>query len=122
MPRSHIPSPGLEPSSLDASRHGGPELVTKTLDPVLVPVWFAPGQVGVAGERGQVTFCRGAVDSADEGCVDLVVEVEATPDWQITDVRFWGLPGHRWHLDFGRGDRLADQLAGLARNLPSELA
>ena len=28
-------------------------------------------------------FCQGEIDSADDGCVDLVVDVEATPDWQI---------------------------------------
>jgi hypothetical protein len=44
-----------------------------------------------------------------------------TPDWQITDVRYWGFPSDRWHLDFDRGARLGDQLAGLAQLLPSEL-
>jgi len=67
------------------------------------PLGFAPGQVGVVGERGQVIFCRVAIDSADDGCVDLVVDLEATPDWQITDVRYWGFPSDRWHLDFDRG-------------------
>ena len=112
--------PGLVEESALAG-HDGPDLVTETLDPVLVPLGFAPGQVGVAGERGQVIFCRGEIDSADGGCVDLVVEVEATPDWQITDVRYWGFPSDRWHLDFDRGVRLADQLAGLSQILPSEL-
>jgi hypothetical protein len=96
-------------------------LVTEVLDLVLVPLGFAPGQVGVVEARGQVIFCRGDIDSADGGCVDLVVEVEATPDWQITDVRYWGFPNERWHLDFDRGVHLADQLAGLAQILPSEL-
>jgi hypothetical protein len=112
MPRSRIQS---------RSGHGGPGLVTEILDPVVVPLGFAPGQVGVVGERGQVIFCRGEIDSADGGCVDLVVEVEATPAWQITDVRYWGFPSDRWQLDFDRGARLADQLAGLAQILPSEL-
>ncbi|MGH2455477.1 MAG: hypothetical protein ACRDHD_04390 [Candidatus Limnocylindria bacterium] len=96
-------------------------LVAEILDPVLVPLGFAPGQVGGVGERGQVIFCRGEVDSADDGCVDLVADLEATPEWQITDVRYWGFPSDRWHLDFDRGARLADQLAGLAQTLPSEL-
>jgi len=69
-----------------------------------------------------VVFCRGEVDSADGGCVDLVVDVEATPDWQITDVRYWGFPSDRWQLEFDRGARLPDQLADLARTLPTELA
>ena len=126
MPWSHFPSrsghtgPGL------GSEHGGPDpiveiLVAEILDPVLAPLGFAPGQVGGVGERGQVIFCRGEIDSADGGCVDLVVEVEATPDWQITDVRYWGFPSDRWHLDFDRGARLADQLAGLAQVLRTEL-
>jgi hypothetical protein len=96
-------------------------LVPKALDPVLVPLGFAPGQVGVVGQRGQVIFCRGEANSADGGCVDLVVDVEATPDWQITDIRYWGYPANRWHLDFDRSGGLADQLAGLSRSLPSEL-
>lgn len=121
MPRSHTASPGLEPSSLAASRHGAADLVTKTLDPVLVPLGFAPGQVGADRERGQVIFCRGEVDSADGGCVDLVVDVEAAPDWQVIDVRYWGFPSERWHLDVARGARLADQLADLAQLLPIEL-
>jgi len=110
--------PGISPRS----GHGGPELVAQILDPVLVPLGFAAGQVGVDGERGQVIFCRGAIHSPDGGCVDLVLEVDATPDWQITDVRYWGFPRDRWHLDFDRGAHLADQLAGLAETLPSEFA
>jgi hypothetical protein len=68
-----------------------------------------------------VIFCRGEVDSVDGGCVDLVVDVEAGPEWHITDVRYWGFPSDRWHLDFDRGAPLADQLAGLARTLPTVL-
>lgn len=121
MPRSRIPSPGLQPSRLDPSRRDGPDLVTKTLDPVLAPLGFAPGQVGTDAQRGQVIFCRGEIGSPDGGCLDLVVEVEATPDWLITDVRYWGFPSDRWHLDFERGTNLADQVAGLADSLPSTL-
>jgi hypothetical protein len=91
------------------------------LDPVLVPLGFAPGQVGVSGGRGQVIFCQGEMDSAEGGCVDLVVQVEATPDWKITDVRYWGFPSDRWHLDFDRDAHLAKQLAGLAQTVPSKL-
>lgn len=110
------------PSSRTSSQaERGPDLVPEILDPVLVPLGFALGQVGVDHQRGQVIFCRGETDSADGGCVDLVVEVEATPDWQITDVRYWGFPSDRWHLDFDRDARLADQLANLSRTLPSEL-
>jgi hypothetical protein len=125
MPSSRQPDrarPGVEPGGIpSASVHGGPDLVAEILDPILAPLGFAPGQVGVAGERGQVTFCRGEIDSPDSGCVDLVVDVEATPEWQITDVRYWGFPSDRWHLDFDRGVRIANQLAGLAQSLPSEL-
>jgi hypothetical protein len=104
----------------DSSRER-PQLVAEILDPVLAPLGFAAGQIGVGGERGQVIFCRGGIGSADDGCVDLVVEVEAKPDWQITDVRYWGFPSDRWHLDFDRDARLADQLTGLAQVLPREL-
>ncbi len=98
-----------------------PDLVADTLDPVLAPLGFAPGQIGTEGGRGQVIFCRGEIDSVDGSCVDLVVEVEATPAWQITDVRYWGFPSDRWHLDFDRGSDLADQLAGLSQTLPGKL-
>ncbi|HXG40612.1 MAG TPA: hypothetical protein VNJ28_06685 [Candidatus Limnocylindrales bacterium] len=100
---------------------GGPELVAEVLDPVLGPLGFAPGQLGVTGKQAQVIFCRGLVDSPDGGCVDLVVDLQASPDWRIVDVRYWGYPSERWHLDFDRGAGLADQLAGLARTLPVEL-
>ena len=66
-------------------------------------------------------FCRGEIDSPDGGCVDLVLDLEATPGWLITDVRYWGFASDRWHLGFDRGARLADQLAGLAQTLPSDL-
>lgn len=126
MPWFRVPSrsghagPGL------VSGHGGPDLATETLvreilDPVLVPLGFAPGQVGGVGDRGGVILCRGEIGSPDGGCVDLVLDLEAAPDWRITDVRYWGFPSDRWHLDFDRGARLADQLAGLAQTLPGEL-
>ena len=121
MPHARIPAPGVQPSSLGRSRPHGPDLVAKTLDPVLVSLGFAPGQVGTVAERGQVIFCRGETDSPDGACVDLVVEVEATPDWRITDVRYWGYPSDRWHLDFDRDASLTDQVAGLAHSLPSTL-
>ncbi len=100
----------------------GLDLVAEILDPVLVPLGFAPGQIGVAGDHAQVIFCRGDADGADDGCTDLVVEVEATPDWQIVDVRYWGFPSERWHLGFDRGVSLASQLRALAKSLPAELA
>ena len=99
----------------------GPGLVSEALDPVLVPLGFAPGQVGADSERGGVTFCRGEIGSPDGGCVDLVVDLEATPDWRIVDVRYWGFPSDRWHLAFDRDARLADQLAALAQTLPTDL-
>lgn len=99
----------------------GPGLVTEVLDPVLGPIGFASGQVGIDAGRGQVVFCRGFIGSPDGGCVDLVVEIEAAPDWRITDVRYWGFPSDRWHLSFDPDGRLADQLAGLGQTLPTEL-
>ncbi len=67
-------------------------------------------------------FCRGDGDSTDGGCVDLVIDLEALPDWHITDVRYWGFPSDRWHLDFDRHAPLLDQVTSLALTLPSELA
>jgi hypothetical protein len=44
------------------------------------------------------------------------------PDWRITDVRYWGFPSERWHLDFIARAELAIQLDHLARTLPTALA
>jgi hypothetical protein len=95
--------------------------VTHRLDPVLRPLGFAPGQIGADGSRGQVVFCRGLVDPVDDGCVDLVLDVEATPERRVVDVPSWGYPADRWHLDFDQ-EPLVEQLRGLAQSLPTELA
>ena len=96
--------------------------VATVLDPILTPLGFAAGQTGASGGHGQVIFCRGFFDSTDGGCVDLVVELEAMPDWRITDVRYWGYPSDRWHLAFDPDSDLSGQLSGLARTLPDELS
>jgi hypothetical protein len=95
--------------------------VAAALDPVLSRLGFARGQAGAAGGHGQVIFCRGLVDSTDGGCVDLVVDPEAMPDWRITGVRYWGLPRDRWHLPFDPDSDLAAQPTELARTLPGDL-
>jgi len=81
-----------------AAARPGTRQVAEALDPVLVPLGFATGQVGGDGARGQVIFCRGDIGTSDGACVDVVVDLEATPHWQITDVRFWGYTSDRWHL------------------------
>lgn len=96
--------------------------VAAVLDPVLTPLGFAAGQAGASGGHGQVIFCRGFHDSPDGGCVDLVVDLEAMPDWRIADVRYWGYPSDQWHLAFDADGDLPAQLSGLARTLPEELA
>ena len=96
--------------------------IKDVLNPVLAPLGFAPGQVGDAGRHGQAVFCRGDVGSTDGACIDLVLDVEAIPDWRITGVRYWGFPSDRWQLGFERDASLADQLAGLAQTLPRQLA
>jgi hypothetical protein len=92
------------------------------LDPVLVPLGFAPAQSGASGRRAQVIFCRGLVDGIDDGCVDLVIDLAAAPDWRIEDVRYWGFTSDRWHLGFDAAAELADQLEQLARTLPDQLS
>lgn len=118
---SEVAVPGVHPgvSRPDAAMEA---LVKEILDPVLVPLGFGAAQVGGDGERAQAIFCRGEIDGSDSGCVDLVLDLEAAPDWRITEVRYWGFTFDRWHLDFDRGAQLADQLAGLAQSLPPELA
>jgi len=96
--------------------------VAAVLDPILTQLGFAPGQAGAADGRGQVIFCRGWLEGDDDGCVDLVVDLEATPQWHIADVRYWGYPSDRWHLSFDRDVDLAGQLRGLESSLPRELS
>jgi hypothetical protein len=112
VPFGSYPLPPLDPA-LDR--------VAVVLDPILAPLGFAAGQAGASDVHGQVIFCRGLVDSTDGGCVDLVVDVEAMPDWRITDVRYWGFPSDRWHLPFDRHGDLPAQLSELVRTLPDEL-
>lgn len=96
--------------------------VAAVLDPVLSPLGFAPGQASAADEHGQVIFCRGLTDSTDGGCIDLVFDLDAVPNWRITDVRYWGFPSDRWHLPFDPESDLAAQLIALAQTLPDALA
>lgn len=98
------------------------DLVAAVLDPVLTPLGFAAGQGGTSDGSGQVIFCRGYVNGIDDGCVDLVLDLEATPEWRIADVRYWGFTADRWHLPFPPDSDLAAQLDELARTLPAELA
>jgi hypothetical protein len=95
--------------------------VAEILDPVLTPLGFAPGQGGASDREGQVIFCRGDVDSTDGACVDLVIDIGTRPVWRITDVRYWGFPSDTWHLDFDASADLSEQLAKLARTLPTIL-
>ena len=52
----------------------------------------------------------------------LTTELAATPDWRIKDIRYWGFPSDRWHLDFDAHADLADQLKHLVQTLPIDLA
>ena len=105
-----------------ASSNPALELVTSSLDPVLMPLGFAPGQAGATQSQGQVIFCRGDTDSEDDGCVDLVVGLEAAPEWRVVEVRYWGFPSDRWQLDFDSDATLLEQVKRLAERLPQQLA
>lgn len=97
------------------------ELVCSTLDPVLMPLGFAAGQAGVSNGEAQVIFCRGDIDSEDGGCVDLVVGLEATPEWRVVEARYWGFPSDRWRLGIDRHATLPEQVKRLAQQLPDWL-
>jgi hypothetical protein len=112
VPFVEYPLPPLDPAF---------ELVTTVLDPVLTSLGFARGQAGASAQDGQVIFCRGYEHSTDDGCIDLVVDLAATPDWRITAVRYWGYPAERWHLPLLRDGDLAAQLAQLSRTLHDDL-
>lgn len=101
-------------------------LLLATLDPVLEPLGFASGSAP-SDSISQVIYCRGdwkknEADKPDDGCVDLVFQLEANPDLRIVDVYYWGFPFERFHLMFPGGRPLTDQLAELARTLPEVLA
>lgn len=96
--------------------------IAGVLDPVLVPLGFAPGQLGASEQEAQVIFCRGDAGSDDGGCIDLVIDLQANPAWRITDVRYWGFPSERWHLAFPADSDVKVQLDALIRTLPTELA
>jgi hypothetical protein len=113
VPFVPYPLPPLDPAF---------DRVAAVLDPILTTLGFAAGQAGASDARGQVIFCRGLVDSTDGGCVDLVVDLAATPEWRITDVRYDGHPSDRWHLAFDPDSDLPAQLAALARTLSDELS
>ena len=98
------------------------DAVAEVLDPVLTPLGFAPGQLGVSEQQASVIFCRGDVGSDDGACVDLVVDLRPGPSWRITDVRYWGFPSERWHLAVPATGDLRAQLAALSQTLPAELA
>ena len=102
--------------------HPALDRVAVVLDPILAPLGFVAGSTGASGGHGQVIFCRGFVDSTDGACVDLVVVLEAMPDWRITGVRYWGYPSDRWHLPFDAHSDLPTQLSGLVRTLPDEFS
>ena len=113
VPQAPYPVPPLDPA-LDR--------VAAALDPIVLPLGFAAGQTGASNGHGQVIFCRGLVDSTDDGCVDLVVDLETTPDWRITAVRYWGYPSDRWHLAYDPDGDLPSQLSELVRTLPDQLS
>lgn len=96
-------------------------MVAERLDPLLEPIGFLAGQIGSTSGRAQVIFCRGFLPDPDDGCVDLVIDLELADAWHIVDVRYWGFPSARWHLGFERVSSLSEQLAGLERTLPGEL-
>jgi hypothetical protein len=109
MPWATFPLPPVDPS---LARVGA------VLDPVLVPLRFASAQLGSSGTEAQVIYCRGAIDSLDGGCVDLVLDLRAAPSWRITHVRYDGFPSERMHLPVPRAPNLDGQLDQLARELP----
>ncbi len=112
MPFAAYPLPPIDPT-LNAA--------AERLNPLLEPMGFHAGHAGSSDGRAQIIYCRGFEGSLDDGCIDLVVDLEFAGDWRITDVRYWGFPSDRWHLAFDRDADLADQLAGLERTLPDQL-
>lgn len=96
--------------------------VAAVLDPVLSPLGFGPGQLGSSELEASVIFCRGDEASDDGACIDLVIDLEPSPAWRVTDVRYWGFPSDRWHLAFPANGDLRTQLHVLSQTLPTELA
>lgn len=97
--------------------------VSEVLDPVLASLGFAAGQPGAHVDAGQVVSCRGMIGSSDDGCVDVVVELEkgvgASGRWVVAGARYDGLPSPINRLDVLTEAPLAVQLADLAERLPA---
>ncbi len=121
-----VPADGWHDGSVPWPPHEGSDppsavaRVAAVLDPAMVPLGFAAGQCGAGGNRAQVIFCRGLVDSSDGGCADLVVDLEARPEWRIMAVRYDGSSGWQLTPDVHEAD-LEAQLAGLARPIAEKL-
>lgn len=103
----HLPNPAVVRQIADA------------LEPLLVPQGFAPAQGGGDARRAQVIFCRGATDSTREGgCADMVVDLEAHPEWRVVEVRYDGSVS--WRL-LPERDELAIQLDAIAGEIVGRL-
>lgn len=101
----------------EPARHSEVNLVSAILNPVLLPLGFAPGQEGTSRVGGGVLFCR--ADNSG-GCDDLILDLAAGDGWRIVDVRYDGYPSQSWSPNY-EGTSLAEQLHNLAQTLPSAL-
>ncbi len=50
------------------------------------------------------------------------MDLKESPEWNVVEVRYWGFPSDRWHLDLDRDATLPEQLSRLAQTLPHQLA
>jgi hypothetical protein len=101
MPWAAYPLPPHDPT-LDR--------VAQVLDPILMPMSFAAGQLGSSESEAQVIYCRGLIDSIDGSCVDLVVDLQKEAAWRITDVRYYGFESEPMHLGVPAAPHLDAQL------------
>ena len=95
--------------------------VVAGLDPVMVPLGFASGQGGVAGDTGQVVYCS-IHPSGDGRCADVVLNLRRTDGWQIVAVSYDGFhDDHVEQLRLREGVGLPEQLGLLRTTIPDDL-
>ena len=109
------------PSSDDQASDMTFRQVVAGLDPVMVPLGFASGQGGVAGDTGQVIYCS-VHPSGGGRCADVVLDLRRADGWRIVAVSYDGfLDDHVEQLHLREDVGLPEQLESLRTTIPDDL-
>ncbi len=88
---------------------------------MMVPLGFASGQGGVAGNTGQVIYCS-IHPSGDGRCADVVLNLRRGDGWRIVAVSYDGFhDDHVEQLQLREDVGLPEQLESLRTTIPDDL-